>query len=337
MLYMACFVIFVSYFFRVSQYSNSITICFIFMLLVCSVVFITDSLFILYLAYESSLIPILYIIIKWGSYPERSFRSIMLLVYTSFFTFPFIYVIFSLNSTLGTFSYGIIYSSSSRLVFSLVIFLTFAVKLPIYGLHFWLPMAHVEAPTFGSIILAGVLLKLGGVGIIRFICTTNINLLSSYILSYFFVFMVYVTLVCCFQSDFKRLVAYSSVSHIIGVPILLLSSSFIGLKGSILLMFFHGISSPLMFMLVGLLYSFFFDSTTSIYTWFSGVFTSPFFFHGPCFFLYYVSSSISIFYFRGLFKSCVSFYVFLLHPLCNFVSIPLYRLQSFMIVFIVFS
>lgn len=88
-----------------------------------------------------------------------------------------------------------------RLLASLVIFCTFAVKLPIYGLHFWLPIAHVEAPTFGSIILAGVLLKLGGVGLLRSIALLDLAGLSKLTLAYFIVFLVYVTIVCLFQSD----------------------------------------------------------------------------------------------------------------------------------------
>jgi len=104
-------------------------------------------------------------------------------------------------------------------------------------------------------ILAGILLKLGGVGLVRFSCLMNLSEIKQYLVGYLFLFLVYVTLVCCFQSDFKRLVAYSSVSHIMSIPVMLLSSSFIGYKGLISIIFLHGLSSPLLFMLVGVLYS----------------------------------------------------------------------------------
>lgn len=214
----------------------------------------------LYFFYESSLIPILYIIIKWGSYPERSVSSIMLLLYTSIFSFPFLYVLLCIYLQSRSFSVSVLIAdyNSLSVFFSLIIFITFGVKLPIYGLHFWLPIAHVEAPTFGSMILAGILLKLGGVGLIRFSSFMNVFILKNYLLGYLFMFLIYSTLVCCFQSDFKRLVAYSSVSHIITVPIILLTSSFIGYKGLISIMFLHGLRSPLLFILVGVIYSYFF-------------------------------------------------------------------------------
>lgn len=254
-IYITCFVMFISFMFCMVFISKGLTFVISSMLFVCCAIFFTNRIFIFYLFYEASLIPILYIIMKWGSYPERSVRSIILLVYTSVFTFPFIYVLFRLYSLKCTLIFCFFYSTrTSSLFFSILIFSTFAVKLPVYGLHFWLPMAHVEAPTFGSIVLAGVLLKLGGVGLIRFSVVIDIAQMKSIVLGYFFIFLVYVTLLCSFQSDFKRLVAYSSVSHIITIPIMMFSSSCVSYKGIIRIMFLHGVRSPLIFMLVGISY-----------------------------------------------------------------------------------
>lgn len=118
-------------------------------------------------------------------------------------------------------------------------------------------MAHVEAPTFGSIILAGVLLKLGGVGLLRCVGLIDLIFLYTYFSSYLIVFMLYVTVVCMFQSDLKRLVAYSSVSHMMAIPILLLANNIMSIKGLVMIILFHGLSSPILFMLVGVMYSIF--------------------------------------------------------------------------------
>lgn len=254
---MTLFVMFISYFLSVSRNSSLSNLVLVFMTFFSFCMFFVSNIFVVYFFYECSLLPILYIIIKWGSYPERSLSSLMLLAYTAVCSFPFLVFIFYFYSNFHSLHlpYLYLYSLETPLLFSLIVLLSFSVKLPVYGLHFWLPMAHVEAPTFGSMILAGVLLKLGGVGLIRLSSFVDFNFLSSFLLSYLFLFLSLVTLVCCFQSDFKRLVAYSSVSHMIAVPILYFSNTSLSLKALIIIMFFHGLSSPLLFILVGVFYS----------------------------------------------------------------------------------
>jgi NADH-quinone oxidoreductase subunit M len=104
-------------------------------------------------------------------------------------------------------------------------------------------------------ILAGVLLKLGGAGLIRFLFLVDVSLIKGIILSYSLIFLVFSSLLCCLQSDFKRLIAYSSVSHIIAIPLLILASSSLRTQSVLLLIVFHGLSSPVLFSIVGLLYS----------------------------------------------------------------------------------
>jgi len=134
--------------------------------------------------------------------------------------------------------------------------LAFLVKTPIYFFHLWLPKAHVEAPMSGSMILAGILLKLGSYGIIRFRCT-----LSSFMGGFCLVFTLFVFvggllggLVALFQSDVKSLVAYSSVSHMGLLTGGLMSGSSIGLFGGFVVVMCHGLISSLLFYLVGLTY-----------------------------------------------------------------------------------
>lgn len=250
-------IIFVSYILSFSSSSPSVMfIVFVSLFFFCFQVFTTSHLFCLYFYYEASLIPILYIIIKWGSYPERSLRAIIMLTYTLFFGAPVIVLIMYFNSYTGSWYYPSM-SLDRSLVVRLFIFLCFSVKLPIYGLHFWLPMAHVEAPTYGSVILARILLKLGGVGLIRLEELINIPLIKNFIISYFIVFIVFSRVVCCYQSDFKRLIAYSSVAHIIVIPFLIFSNTVLSFQSLLLVMFLHGLRSTLIFMSVGLLYTIF--------------------------------------------------------------------------------
>ena len=228
-------------------------------LLVCYEVFHLDNLFLLYFFYEASLLPIVLIIVKWGSYPERSLRAVLMLIYTLVFGAPFVLVILSTFSSCSTLSLTLLNLTylSPSLVVSVIVFLTFSVKLPLYGLHQWLPIAHVEAPTFGSVILAALLLKLGGVGMYRCLCLMNLCDLRYLALGYLIVATIWSFIACCFQSDIKRLIAYSSVAHMIAVPLLLLSSNLLSISSLTLLIILHGVSSSLLFILVGLVYTFF--------------------------------------------------------------------------------
>ena len=257
--YLTIFILFISFFYSPNHDCFIINTTIFLVLLPAFFIFLTSNIFLLYLFYEASLLPILFIIIKWGSYPERSVRAFMLLRYTAFFSFPFLMFLFFCFSYFFSFNFFLTFfyswDISSLLLF--LIFLAFSVKLPMYGLHFWLPIAHVEAPTFGSIILAGVLLKLGGVGLLRFSHIFHFKSLRVYLISYLVIFLWIVSVICCYQADFKRLVAFSSVSHIIAVPLLLLADTSISFKRLVLIMFFHGLSSPLIFMLVGIFYALF--------------------------------------------------------------------------------
>jgi len=256
MVFLLFLIIYISYLSSIEFGSfKLITFVFLGLSFFCYQVFSTSHLFSLYFFYEASLIPILYIIIKWGSYPERSLSAIIMLVYTLLFGAPVLILIIYLNNSSGSWSIRLLNFSNPSFLFRLFIFLCFSVKLPIYGLHFWLPMAHVEAPTFGSVILARVLLKLGGVGLMRLSDLISTFSFKTNILAYFIIFIIFSRLVCCYQSDIKRLIAYSSVAHMIVIPFLVFANNVLANQALVLVMFLHGLRSTLLFITVGTLYT----------------------------------------------------------------------------------
>lgn len=174
------------------------------------------NVFIFYVSFETRLIIILFIIVGWGYQVERIQASTYLLLYTVLGSFPLLIIFLFLrivyqSPNINSFA-GLLKLSSIGLI---LISLAFLVKFPIYFVHSWLPKAHVEAPTPGSIILAAILLKMGGYGIYR-VSQITLSIKFNRLLASFIVLIgtILRTVVCIFQSDIKSLVAYSSVSHI---------------------------------------------------------------------------------------------------------------------------
>lgn len=215
-----------------------------------------------YLFFELSLIPILLIIIGWGYQPERLQAGLYMMLYTLFGSIPLLFGLIYMYLVEGTRRFSVmrlsgLYSGFWGGFFVLILFLGFLIKTPVYYFHLWLPKAHVEAPTTGSMVLAGVLLKLGRYGLIRFRCVLQSLLGGLWFLLIWFVFLggMFGGMVAVFQSDRKSVVAYSSVSHMGLLTGGLLSGTVLGLFSGFLVVLCHGLISSLLFYFIGLLYS----------------------------------------------------------------------------------
>nr|YP_010430493.1 NADH dehydrogenase subunit 4 [Notobitus montanus]USS57990.1 NADH dehydrogenase subunit 4 [Notobitus montanus] len=235
------------------NYSSEFVMVVLLLLFILMLTFSTSNLFMFYLYFESSMIPTLFLIFGWGYQPERFMSGLYLLFYTLFASFPLLLGIFYIYNFSFTLSYFlIVLDMNSFLYLSLV--MAFLVKMPMSFVHFWLPKAHVEAPVSGSMILAGVLLKLGGYGLYRVFFFFNYYYLN-FIFIVFSLFGTFVIgLLCLGQVDMKSMIAYSSVAHMGLVICGIMTCFYYGFLGSLILMIGHGLCSSGLFALANMIY-----------------------------------------------------------------------------------
>ncbi len=233
-----------------------------FLLLECMMigVFCALDFVLFYLFFEGGLIPMFLIIGVWGG-PRRVYSSFKFFLYTLLgsvlLLLAMIYMYFEVGTTDIPTLMGYGFSAEAQTWLWLALFASFAVKMPMWPVHTWLPDAHVEAPTAGSVILAGVLLKMGGYGFLRF-SLPMLPLASDQFVPLIFtlsvVAVVYTSLVALMQEDMKKLIAYSSVAHMGFVTIGIFTFNTQGIEGGIFQMLSHGIVSAALFLVVGVVY-----------------------------------------------------------------------------------
>jgi NADH-quinone oxidoreductase subunit M len=228
--------------------------------------FVAQDLFLFYLFWEAMVIPLFFIIGIWGG-ERRIYATLKFVLYTAFGSIlmlaAVIYLVYSLNATSGvtSFAFADLYRSELPLPVQTVLLaafaLSFAIKVPIVPLHTWLPDAHVEAPTAGSVMLAGVLLKMGTYGFMKLafpLFPDATRLLAPVFGTLAVVSIIYGACLALVQTDIKKIIAYSSISHLGYVMLGLVSLDLLGIQGAMIQMVSHGLVAGGLFLMIGMIY-----------------------------------------------------------------------------------